>query len=343
VSTTRWFSRVGACIAFMSPGALAQSNDAVTAEALFQEGRDLLDQRRFAEACPKLAESHRLDAATGTLVALGMCLEGEGKLASAWSTFTDAAARAQREGNPERETLATERAAALRARVSKLTIEVSATVAALPGLEIRRDGVALGRGAWNVAVPIDGGTYTVEALVPERQPWRTTTTVKPETDQVKVVVQAPVETAKPAPPPAAPAEEATASPTSEPASESGWTTLQWVGVGTAGAGVVALGIGAGFLASALGDYSDSNRPGDPNYCDAAGFCGTQGLALRDDARSSGNVATALGIGGALLVGGGAALFFVGGGSGSSERSAARVGVSLAAGPGSVRFALRGSY
>lgn len=334
---------MGACIAFVSPGALAQSNDAVTAEALFQEGRDLLDQRRYAEACPKLVESHRLDPATGTLVALGMCFEGEGKLASAWSTFTDAAARAEREGNPERETLATERAAALRARVSKLTIQVSGAIAVLPGLEIRRDGVALGRGAWNIAVPIDGGAYTIEALAPERQPWRTTATVKGEADAVIVVVQAPIEIAKAAPPPAAAAPAGGAAPMSEPLSESGWSTAKWAGIVTAGAGVVTLAVGAGFLASALGDHADSNRPWDKNYCDADDYCGATGLALREDARAKGNVATVLGVTGAVLVGGGAALFFVGGGSGSTERGAARVGVSVAAGPGGVGLALRGSY
>src|SRR5262245_40441563 len=127
-------------------GAFAQS-DPVVAEALFQEGRTLLDQGKAAEACPKLAESHRLDPATGTLIALALCREAEGKLASAWAAFADAEGRARTEGSKDREAVAHERAAALYPRLSTLSIDVSEDASAIAGLEIKRDGVVLGRGA----------------------------------------------------------------------------------------------------------------------------------------------------------------------------------------------------
>ena len=54
---------------------LAHAGDAATAEALFREGRTLMDAGNYTAACPKLAESYAQDAATGTLLALGMCQE----------------------------------------------------------------------------------------------------------------------------------------------------------------------------------------------------------------------------------------------------------------------------
>src|ERR1051325_10993105 len=97
-------------VALTSRPSLAQSADAVTAEALFQQGRDLLRSGQAALACPKLAESYRLDPATGTLMALAMCHEAENKLASAWAEFSDTASRAKIDGRADREEAARKRA-----------------------------------------------------------------------------------------------------------------------------------------------------------------------------------------------------------------------------------------
>jgi serine/threonine-protein kinase len=284
-----------------APAAFGQSSDAATAELLFQQGRDLLRLGKAAEACPKLAESQRLDPATGTLLALAMCHEAEGKLASAWAEFVNVEARSRSEGRADREKVSHDRAAALKARLSTLEIDVAGHIAGLDGIEIRRDGVLLGGGAWNTAVPVDGGQHVVEVTAHGRQPWKGSVSVKPEGDaqalKVPELEAAPVASTA--------LTGSSSAPPAERAPSKGWNTLQWAGVGTAGAGIIALGVGGYFLSGALGKKSDSKNDCDQN------LCGDQGTADRNDAVSKGNTATWVGIAGGVLVAGGATLFIVG--------------------------------
>jgi hypothetical protein len=289
------------CITVARP-ALAQSSDVVAAEALFQEGRALLESGDAAAACPKLSESYRLDPGTGTLLALGSCYEKSERFASAWASYTEAHARARRDGQTQREAFARERAESLRPRLSTLLIEVSPELAATPGLEILRDGGALGRGAWNVGIPIDGGEHTIDVRAPGKLPWSSSVTLRNESDAQRVAVPALSDAPAASP---APGAELAADASTRPDTSKPFGTLEWAGIATGGAGVIALGVGGYFLADALGKKSDSEE-------DCSGdACGLRGLELRSTAVERGNLATAFGVAGAVLAGAGATLFIVG--------------------------------
>jgi len=286
----------------------AQGTNAAAAEAFFQDGRALFDAGKFAEACPKLAESHRLDPATGTLLTLALCHEGEGKLATAWAEFVEVEGRARREGREDRVTIAAERAAAIKPRISTLTIDVTPELAPTQGLEIRLDGVAVGAPSFGVAVPIDGGAHKVEALAPGKTTWLGTVSVKNESDAARVAVPAlrdSVRAVPPAPEPK-PVEPVPVTQASEPKPSGGW--MSTAGLVTAGVGVVALGVGGYLALDAKGDYDDAKRGcSGPDGLD----CPTPGpFEDVNSARSQGNVATVVMSVGGVALAGGAALWFL---------------------------------
>ena len=320
----------------------AQGSDTVTAEALFQEGRDLLRDGKLAAACPKLAESYRLDPATGTLIALAMCHEQQGKLASAWAEFVDAASRAKGEGRADRAEGSREKAEALRPRLSTLRVEVPDDVAGLASIEIRRDGIPVGRATWNVAIPIDGGRHQIEATAPGKRAFQATVDVKPELDKASVRVL-PLEDAggagAAARSPAVASKNSGSPPRDTPSDEPSkpFGTLAWVGIGTAAVGAVGWGVGGYFLATALGEKSDSKKDCKENVC------GPDGFAKREDMVAHGNLATVFGIGGTVLVGVGATLFFVGRAGDDEAPTTAALGVSFAGRPGGAVAGLEGTF
>jgi hypothetical protein len=75
----------------------AERADVAQAEALFRRGKESLAAGDHTRACSLLAESYRLDAATGTLLALALCHERQGKLVAAIDEYKDVVVRARAE------------------------------------------------------------------------------------------------------------------------------------------------------------------------------------------------------------------------------------------------------
>jgi hypothetical protein len=280
--------------------AQASAADKAAAEALFDEGRQLMEARSYDAACAKFESSQRLAAGIGTLLYLGDCYEKSGRVASAWATFREASSKAAAAGQQDRARIASERAGALEPRLSRLRIKVSDE---LPGLEVKRNGAAIGRDIWGAPVPVDPGSYQIEARATNKAPWSTRYDVPAQPGTYEVVVPALVD----APAGSAPAPPVTAVPGASPPRggdtaarpSSTGDTQRIAAIVVGGLGVVGLGIGVGFVASAVSKDSEAD-----DHCDGTQCRDEQGETLSKDARSAGNVATvALAVGAAAVAGG----------------------------------------
>jgi hypothetical protein len=296
-----------------APGAVA------AAEALFQEGRALLMAGKVPEACPKLEESQRLDPATGTLLALALCHEQQGKLASAWAAFADIEARSRLDGRADRERTAREHGAALRPRLSTLTLAVPADARESEALVISLDGFPIGRPAWNAALPVDGGAHLVEAAIPGRAPWRTSVSISSEQHHARLLVLVPKAT--PATSPALSGAAAVGAPL--PAHRVGARRV--VGLVAAGAGAIGLGASVLLGLDARSDYRGAIAQCQGDLCPAEPYRRVQ------DARDQGDLGTVLAVVSGAAAAAGALLFFWPAARGDARATTSRA--QLAVGPG----------
>jgi Tfp pilus assembly protein PilF len=98
----------------LAGSAYAQVSDReVAAEALFQEGKKLVEAGQVVEAADKFAASFQLDRAWGPLFNLAHCHQQMGKTATAWAEFREAVSIASAATRKDRADAAAERAAAL--------------------------------------------------------------------------------------------------------------------------------------------------------------------------------------------------------------------------------------
>lgn len=285
-------------LAFFAGTAHAQQDNAAAVEALFSDGKKLMAEGKTAEACPKFLASYNLEHRVGTVLNLAACYEKNGQIASAWARFVEAQTLAARGNQPERAAFAAQHATALEPRKSTLVVTVSNPP---PGLVVRRDGIVVDPAVYGVAVPVDGGAHTIEASAPGKTTATSTVTVGAEKDAktfaLAPLADAPVAATAVSPTPST--GRATPASADMPTETHRSTTRTVVGLGIAGVGVIAAGIGAVFGAEALSKNSQSNQDGCVgNNCPLAGYND------RNTARSDGNISSILiGVGAAAIVGG----------------------------------------
>lgn len=312
-----------ALLAWTSRSAHAQS-EAALAESLFEEGRRLMESGDFGPACSKLAESHRLDPALGTLLNLALCNERAGKTATAWAQFREAQAMAVQR-NDTRAEFAGEHIRNLEPTLSRITIVVP-EAARLPDLVIELSGVAISAAAWGTPVPIDPGEHVLAAKAPSRMTWTTRVTVGSEPDGARVEIPVLGPTAE-APPTETQAPRVT--PVRRDRSEgTPVRSRPLTGYVIGGVGVVALIVGGYYGVRALETNADAKAE-----CPTDDSCTPEGEQSSKDAVRDARISTAaIGLG---LVGVGVGAYLVV--TSSKARPASVLSPSLSPNGGGVRW------
>lgn len=279
----RWTGVAIVAVAILSGGrvrAQTSRESQAAAQAIFDDARKLMADGKYAEACPKFAESQRLDPGAGTLLNLANCYEKNGQTASAWATFIDAGGEAKKSSHDDWEATAHKRADLLEPTLSRLTIAVPGA-AWLDGLEVQRDGAVVARAEWGSSLPVDPGPHVIAATAPHRRKWARTVIVAPS-GGVQTVTISTLDIDE-------------------------TVVRRRVGFALAGVGVAALVVGTVFGLEAKPKNDEALQP---SHCITPTLCYPSGIALASEARTFATVSTiAFAVGSAALVGGGVLYFW----------------------------------
>jgi tetratricopeptide (TPR) repeat protein len=256
------------------------------ADELFKQGKKLMAEKKFAEACPKLEKSFEVDATIGTELNIGRCYEEWGKLGKAYRAYGDALKRAD-DAKDNRAPKIKELIAKLEPNVPHLVIHIP-DGAETAGLQVAIDGVAV----TDLSAPqlVDPGPKSIEyalgsgprksKLVPMERGGTSEITLelpKAKSETTAKVSAKVVVAAKPVP--------------EAPEAPNVGHGQRVAGVAIAGVGVVTVGISTYLALAARSKYNDALAA---NCMGMTNACNMQGLTDTHDARSSANTATIIG-------------------------------------------------
>ncbi len=168
---------VALACALVAPRAARAENPAAVpdpvAQALFQDGRDLVDKGQWDAGCTKFEASMLLYPAASTLLNIARCYEHQKKLASAWSAY-------KRVQVLNRETLGEERRRAIDemvdGEIKSLTPRLPKIKLAMPravvGVTLRKDGEVLPAAVIGTEIPVDAGEHEIVAEAAGYRPFR---------------------------------------------------------------------------------------------------------------------------------------------------------------------------
>jgi hypothetical protein len=152
------------------------------AQALFQDGRDLVDKGSWDAGCTKFEASMLLYPAASTLLNIASCHEHKQKLASAWSAYKRVLVLNRETIGDDRrrsiDELATQEIAKLTPRLPKIKLSMKRQVL---GVTLRKDGELVPDAVIGTEMPVDGGEHEIAADAPGHRPFRIRLEVKEST------------------------------------------------------------------------------------------------------------------------------------------------------------------
>jgi tetratricopeptide (TPR) repeat protein len=268
------------------------------ADQLFKNGKKLLAQKKYAEACTAFEDSDRLDPGIGAKLNVAKCYQEWGKLATAWRWYRDA----ERMATDARD----DRARKIHALIEELEPSVPRLTVKAPadadprGVVVKLDGVVLEASALGVERRVDPGPHQLDTVIDGE----TQTQVVP----VERGASAEVTLERPTGPgaPGAPGVRHTSGSVAASAVDDPARTRRLVGVGVTAGGALAMGIAGIATLRASSDYDHALS----GYCQGAtNMCDDTGLTRTHAARDHANMATVVAIGGLAAVGAGLYLYF----------------------------------
>jgi tetratricopeptide (TPR) repeat protein len=283
-------------VAIATLAGTAHADNKDKADALFKQGKKLMTEKRYADACDSFEKSYKLDPGIGAQLNIAKCYEEWGKLGRAFTAYQTAEQLAKDAKDP-REGKIHELVVNLEPNVPHLTIKLPKDAPA--DLEVTLDN----RPVETLGEPfvVDPGPHTIEWTVKggakrnkivaldrggESEVSIDLKPVATKPDPVATQPDKPIEIDKPTPP---------------------GRNQRLGGIALAGGGVLAIGISSYLALSANSKYDDALEM----YCGGmANNCDMTGLEITHDARSTANTATVVFLVGAAMVGGGAALYFL---------------------------------
>src|SRR5258706_4941199 len=156
---------VMAGLAHTSAGAEEPPASATPADALFEEGRALLDAAQPGPACEKFEAALKLDPeGLGTVLNLGLCNEQLDKLATSVAWFRRALVRASELGKTDTEAAAKDKTTALAPKVP--TIKIAFTHSPPAGAVATLDGKPIAEFDLS-RIEVDAGKHVVDVIVPK--------------------------------------------------------------------------------------------------------------------------------------------------------------------------------
>jgi hypothetical protein len=253
----------------VASSAHAQETDA---DRLFREGQEAMATKDYASACAKFAASLQLEPGIGTRLWLADCYEQQGRLATAWRVFREAAAAAT-EAKDSRASVAESRAVKLEPKIAKIVVRV---IAAPKDFELRLDGV---RVQWSAPLFVDRGRHELKAS----NGFEKVVDVDADGKSYDVTIDLTPKTT--------PAEQKTSA---------AWPIAGWSMLGV---GAVGLGVGGYLGLRAKSQYDDATVHC-PSWCDSEGY------DARNSAIRTANASTVFFVAGGVLVAAGVTVLIV---------------------------------